>query len=323
MVMTAGHTWAVVLAAGEGSRLRSFTTNREGVSIPKQFCSLRGGSSLLHEALQRAAAVAAPEHRCTVVAEAHRNWWQRSLTCLPAGNTIVQPLNRGTANGILLSLLHILERDPQARVVLLPADHHVSDEAVLAEALRQAVGRLRTCQREIILLGIAPDEPDTELGYIVPAAADAQGLQRVARFAEKPTLCTARELIGAGALWNAFIMVANARALLELFQLRFPDVVAELQYAVAHDCSDPQRPVATRHVYGWLPDLDFSKHVAQGAESSLRVVAVPPCGWSDLGTPQRLTETLHRTTSAPMAEFDVAYPWRGHLNLAEQCQPVG
>lgn len=322
MSMNAGHTWALVLAAGEGSRLRSFTTTREGVSVPKQFCSLRGGPSLLHEALQRAAAVAAPERQCTVVAEAHRAWWQGSLDFMPASNIVVQPRNRGTAIGILLPLLHILERDPEARVVLLPADHHVGDEAILGRALQDAVGSLRGYGREIILLGIAPEEPDTELGYIVPSEPDANGLQRVARFVEKPALRAAHELIGAGALWNAFIVVAKARALLELFALRFPEVVADLQYAVAHDCVDPQQPVATRHVHDWLPDLDFSKHVAQGAEPLLRVLAVPSCGWSDLGTPQRLTQTLHRTTRLPMREYDAAW-LRGHLNLAEQWRMAG
>jgi len=53
-----GGTWAVVLAAGEGSRLRALTTTSSGIAVPKQFCSLRGGASLLEEALQRAAAVA-------------------------------------------------------------------------------------------------------------------------------------------------------------------------------------------------------------------------------------------------------------------------
>ena len=91
------NTWALVLAAGEGSRLRSLTTMRSGVAVPKQFCSLQGGPSLLQEALQRAEAVAPRARICTIVAEQHRRWWEGPLWSLPAQNVIVQPDNRGTA----------------------------------------------------------------------------------------------------------------------------------------------------------------------------------------------------------------------------------
>ena len=126
------NTWVVVLAAGDGRRLHQLTTNESGVPVPKQFCSLNGGPSLLRSALRRAETVASPHRICTVVAEQHRHWWQPALTPAEHANVIVQPRNRGTANGILLPLLHIMRRDPQARVVLLPSDHYVDDEAVLA-----------------------------------------------------------------------------------------------------------------------------------------------------------------------------------------------
>lgn len=323
MNMKAGQTWSLVLAAGEGSRLRSVTTTQDGVAIPKQFCSLQGGPSLLHEALRRAAAVSAGERICTIVAQAHRCWWQSSVGAVPPHNVIVQPQNRGTAIGILLPLLHILERDPDANLVLLPADHHVGDEAVLARALQNAVSRLKAYKREIILLGIAPDEPDAELGYIVPGSADAYGSRRVELFVEKPSTQQARELIGEGALWNAFIVVARARALLYLFTRRFPELVAELQTVVAHDCIDPQQPIAAAHVYESLPDIDFSKHVAQGFEADLRVMAVPPCGWSDLGTPKRVADTLRRAPRPRAAAHEFTFPLRGHLNLAEQFLSTG
>lgn len=104
------NTWALVLAAGEGSRLRSLTTAADGTAVPKQFCSLLGGPSLLQEALHRAQSIAPRERICTVVAEHHRRWWQRALWSVPAANVIAQPANRGTAIGILLPVLHIRSR---------------------------------------------------------------------------------------------------------------------------------------------------------------------------------------------------------------------
>ncbi len=107
-----GETWAIVLAGGEGSRLHCLTTTTLGVAIPKQFCSLQGGRSLLHDALKRAEPVASPERICAAVSQRHRQWWGPGLSALPNANIIVQPRNCGTANGILLPLLYSPPWDP-------------------------------------------------------------------------------------------------------------------------------------------------------------------------------------------------------------------
>jgi hypothetical protein len=86
--------------------------------------------------------MSADEHICTVVSQQHRGWWDHALSAVPKAKVIVQPRNCGTANGILLPLLYIMARDPGARIVLLPSDHHVRDEQVLAAALQRAVQEL-------------------------------------------------------------------------------------------------------------------------------------------------------------------------------------
>jgi len=78
-----GNTWALILAAGQGTRLSSLTTTDEGFAVPKQFCSLRGGASLLEETLSRAETVATRGHIVTVVAAEHRRWWKAPLWTLP------------------------------------------------------------------------------------------------------------------------------------------------------------------------------------------------------------------------------------------------
>jgi CTP:molybdopterin cytidylyltransferase MocA len=131
--------WALVLAGGEGSRLRSLTQNDEGVAVPKQFCSLQGGPSLLAAALNRAGAIAPRERLCAIVAGQHRQWWaDGTLDDLPDSNVFVQPSNRGTAHGVLLPLVKIAARDPNAIVVLLPADHYFRNEATIAASLSRA-----------------------------------------------------------------------------------------------------------------------------------------------------------------------------------------
>jgi mannose-1-phosphate guanylyltransferase len=282
------NTWALVLAAGEGSRLRALTTHG-GVAVPKQFCSLRGGPSLLHEALLRAEAIAPRQRVLTIVAEQHRRWWEPALWTVPKHNVIVQPRNRGTANGLLLPLLHIAQRDPEARVVILPSDHYVQDEAVLARALRQAAGNVGANSTNLYLLGISPDEADPELGYIVPGSRDKRGALRVAQFVEKPSAALARTMIDRGGLWNAFILVGAARAFIELFEQRHCTLVLDMRSAMHAGES-----AAVADLYARLPELDFSRDVLEGSESLLRVQPVPPCGWSDLGTPKRVSAALEK-----------------------------
>ena len=129
--------------------------------MPKQFCSLHGGPSLFDLALARARSLVPEDRVCAVVASEHERWWQPVADELHAGNLIVQPRSRGTGNGVLLALAAILKKDPQARLVFLPSDHHVMDEAVLDQAIRSAL-------RGIYLLGIESDDADPELGYIIP-----------------------------------------------------------------------------------------------------------------------------------------------------------
>ena len=135
--------WAVVLAAGDGNRLRSLTTDSQGNSTPKQFCSLNGGPSLLQLALRRVARVAPSSRITTIVAAQHETWWRGELDFAPVSNVVVQPSNRGTAVGALLPLLRILARDPGANVVFLPSDHFVADEPTLEPRDETAANRRR------------------------------------------------------------------------------------------------------------------------------------------------------------------------------------
>jgi mannose-1-phosphate guanylyltransferase len=299
-------TWALVLAAGEGSRLRGLTRNEHGIAVPKQFCSLQGGPSLLQEALQRASAVAPLSQICSVVAEQHREWWTPILSYLPEPNIIVQPQNRGTAYGILLPLLRIVERDPDATVVLLPADHYLRDEGIMASALRRAAQFAQSDPASIFLLGVEPDEPDTELGYILPASRSRDGAAEVKRFVEKPSQLRARILLDQGALWNVFIMAASVRTLLGLYDAQYASTIAAMR---GFDGA------SLESLYQRLSSIDFSKDVLQGNEALLKVLTVPQCGWTDLGTPARLALILEQLPDADAAAY-VHFP--AHVSLAHQ-----
>ena len=310
------NTWALVLAAGEGSRLRSLTTAASGTIVPKQFCSLYEGPSLLHEALCRAHTVTKESRTCVVVAEQHRRWWEGPLWSLAPENVIVQAENRGTGPGILLPLLHILHRDPEAQLVLLPSDHCVRYEAVLTTALEGALGRLACGAHEIVLLGVQPEEPDPDLGYVVPGSSDGRGAFKVDCFVEKPSRAVANGLIRSGGLWNTFIVVSTGRAVLGLFRECFPAILSAMSEAFEADGRSGTEGAAMAELYENLPVIDFSRDILAEQLSQLRVLPVPPCGWSDLGTPKRVSDALRRAPRPAEA------PWMrssmGYLSLAEQ-----
>jgi mannose-1-phosphate guanylyltransferase len=309
----ASNRWALVLAAGSGTRLASLTADGAGVSVPKQFCSLNGGSSLLEEALARAAAVAAPEQTIIVVAEEHRRHWQQALAAMSSHNVVVQPRNRGTANGILLGVTAILERDASALLAIVPSDHYVEREDVLAAALERAmsaVGGERAAS--IGFLGVEPESADPELGYIVRGEPLGDGSCAVARFVEKPPRASAVKLLKRRALWNSFILVARAAALVEAIALRYPAEVAAFRDAWRGIARGEHAASELDRLYDTLPEVDFSRQIVEGTAAPLHVVPVPACGWSDLGTPQRVAECLGRVAvrarrpRAPSRNFNLA-----------------
>lgn len=310
----AGHNWALVLAAGEGSRLQSLTTTASGIAVPKQYCSLGAGPSLLHDALQRARTVAPTERTCVVVAEQHRQWWQALPRSIPAGNVIAQPQNRGTANGILLPLLQILHWDADATLLVLPSDHYVRNESVLGVSVQQAMAHVDRRRDRIVLLGLVPEEADPELGYIVPVGDGGAKVRDVSRFIEKPSVATARELMQHGGLWNSFIFAAHGQTLLRVFEAQCPQIVSDMRACVAGDSTSQRCGLA--ELYERLASLDFSRDIIQRDPSMLQVIDVPVCGWSDLGTPRRVAETVHRHGPLLRTRAEAVPHVQGFLDLA-------
>jgi len=280
-----GNVWSIVLAGGDGSRLRQIAVGPEGLAIPKQFCSVNGGPSLMRRALRRARTVAGPDRTMVVVAAEHRRWWSLELADLPSVNVVVQPCNRGTACGVLLPLLQVLAREPEATVVVLPSDHVVADELTLFASIREAVDHIEREPDRLVLLGFEPEGPDTGLGWIAPRAPTGGRVSAVARFVEKPDRERAEELVREGALWNSFIFAMRAEELFALFQWALPWLTRMFDLALIDPGSGSMTARVAR-LYQRLPAVDFSRAVLEEAGADMRVVSVPPCGWTDIGTPE-------------------------------------
>ena len=285
------HLWAILLAAGDGVRVRPLTTDSRGESVPKQYCTFDGHQSMLRWAVNRAARLVPKRHIVAVVARQHQRFWQCELSDLAPENLLVQPQNKGTAAGLLLPLLDILRRDPQATILVLPSDHFVADETCLSRIIGDAIGAIRYDPNRVVLVGMTPQEADTEYGWIVPSGPTTATIQHVSAFMEKPDRSTAQMLKNRGALLNSLILVAAGRTLLHLFDRAAPDLVGE--FVSWHDRAPGRRP-GLDGLYPHLPTYDFSRQLLERSADCLSVIRASPCGWSDLGTPKRLQQYRRR-----------------------------
>ncbi len=283
--------WAVVLAGGDGTRLATRTRRANGQVVPKQYCRLATERTLLETTLDRLEPIAAPQRTVVVVAAHHAPHWHSQRHDVPDANILVQPANRGTTMGLLLALMHIRLRDPHAHVVVVPADHGVIDESLFRWRLLDSIDESR--HGLVIVLGMVPDGDDADYGWIVPGPALRRdgSLHRVSCFVEKPSEAVAKTLRANGGVWSSFVMTARLGALLALVAEAQP---ALFSLAIAQLHSDRGfEPECLARFYDLVPVSDFSRDVLSQLPDALWVATVEPCGWSDLGTPERLDRFLH------------------------------
>lgn len=291
---------ALVLAGGFGRRLEPVTRRLFGEAVPKQFCRFASDRTLLQETVERTAPLV-PFERVTVVVDRSQAERARAQVAGFHGIRLVeQPCDRGTAAGVLLPLLDLFVRAPDATVLLAASDHGVADEApflATVTAARRAIDRDR---RAIVLLGVEPDSPAVDYGWIVRAGT-ADGVVNpdgVSRFIEKPDPWLARELLASKlSLWNTMVLVARVRSLLRCFARRLPRLACDLLCLVEGAGSASR---LAREEYERLEAANFSADVL-GVSEGLRVLRLPAAaGWTDLGTEGRLTEWLRRRRSLPL-----------------------
>jgi mannose-1-phosphate guanylyltransferase len=185
-------------------------------------------------------------------------------------------------------------------VVVVPSGHVVEREDVLADAVSRAVDCVRGEKESLVLLGIRPGSAEPGYGWITPSQALADDLYAVVSFVEKPQRERAMELIRRGGLWNSFIFVARGSALMGLFEWTLPWLTRMFTHVQVS--AGRRRDAVLPHLYERLPDIDFSREVLQGLKEELRVLVVPPCGWTDLGTETPVPAEAEAVDHCPISE---------------------
>jgi len=287
----------IVLAAGDGLRLRPLVERLRGKALPKQYVSFIGKRSMLEHTFSRAEKLIPTERLFTVVARAHLRYPEarRQLKSRPKGRVVVQPLNRDTLPGLLLPLLQLRRFYPDSVVAVFPSDHYILEEDRFMRFVSLAFDGVERHPDRVALLGIEPLEPEPDYGYVLPEEELRPDVwtetARVLRFVEKPDAKSAEQLIHQGALWNTSVLIFQTAAFLALVERKLPGILGGF-LRIEEALGTPEENGVIDEAYRRMMPLNLSRDLleilAPGEPSSLSVLAARGVTWSDWGSEKRI-----------------------------------
>lgn len=282
----AGRLHVVILAGGIGTRLWPISRR----SRPKQFQPLLSARTMLEETYQRVLPLASPERVWVVTGEAFTGLVRSQLPAVPAGNVLGEPMARSSAPAAALAVARIARADPEARVLLTPADSYIGDAAAYRDYVAAAVEAAATgC---IVTLGVVPSRPETGLGYIKRGERLERppGAYWVERFTEKPDPATAASYVADGGYyWNMGQFVFVAGVFMERLERHLPEVAKGVRRLA--EAGEPSQELMAR-VYQEMRSISIDYGIAEKEEC----LAVVPTAleWSDVGSWRAVKEIAAR-----------------------------
>jgi mannose-1-phosphate guanylyltransferase len=293
----------IVLAGGEGNRLKRFIYQLRGSPVPKQYINFIGTRSMLEHTLDRAETLIPGERLFTVASQDHMQYREarRQLLARPAHTVALQPLNQETGPGVLLPLMHVHKRHPKSVVAVFPSDQFIREEKHFMAHVEIAFQAVEKDPSLIVLLGIKPSQPEPEYGYILPngklRSLGPLDIHGVESFIEKPEERRAIEFADHGALWNSMVMVFETRTFLSLVSFFAPALHRSFQ-RIYRAIGTSAESVVVEDCYREMTPLNFSKGLLEAiAVEHRRLAVIPVHGvlWSDWGSAPRIMEILQKT----------------------------
>lgn len=279
------HLFAVVLAGGSGTRF--WPASR--TARPKQLLPIGPTEdSLIAATVRRIESLCPPERTLIATGQHLLGATRAALPWLPESSFLGEPVARNTAPCIAWAAWEALRRDPEALIMVLPSDQHVSDSAGFVAALEKA------CQvaigGSIVTIGITPTRPETGYGYIEAGAERSPGVREVARFVEKPDRARAEEYLASGRhSWNSGMFFFRADVLLAAIRAHAPAIAEGLDRL---ERAGTDLAAETARVFDAFPSISIDYAVMEKVDN----LAVVPSsfGWSDLGSWQSAWELAEK-----------------------------
>lgn len=290
------------MAGGRGTRFWPLSRERR----PKHLLSITGEKSIINYTVERITPLVPEENIMIVTGESHSDEIKKVLTNLPEENIIVEPIGRNTAPCIGLAALSIKKKNPDAVMVVLPADHLIGNEKNFISVLSDAADMAKK-GNYLVTVGIQPTKPETGYGYIERGTAfDTTGnsaIYNVQSFREKPDLATAETFFKKGSFyWNSGMFIWKVSTLLTSIEEFLPDLYEAL--LKMEDClgTDREREVVAE-VYGNIKPVSIDYGIMEKAENVLMIPG--DFAWSDVGSWDVLWEVLDKDESGNVARGKV------------------
>lgn len=276
------HLHVVVLAGGSG--VRFWPLSRQ--ALPKQFLSFFGTRSLLAQTVDRLAGLGSADRSWVMTNVRHVERTRSQLPELPSDQIIGEPMARDTAPCLAVAATLLAARDPEAKMLVLPADHLIQPIEDFQKAIRAASSLVDAHPDFLVTLGIRPTEPATGYGYLERGERlgefDGVGVHRLASFREKPNLQTAQEFLASGRyFWNAGIFFWRAQTLVEQFEKHEPDMAAAAR-RVADAGNTPDRDKVFAEQFAGMRKVSIDYAIMEKAPHVAMIEA--PFSWDDVGS---------------------------------------
>jgi mannose-1-phosphate guanylyltransferase len=284
--------YAVIMAGGSGTRFWPKSTQ----SNPKQFLNLFGDRTMIQSTVDRLNGFI-PENRCVVVTnDRYVNIVKEQLPEIPDSFIIGEPVARNTAPCVASAAQILFNIDPEAVMVVLPADHQIADETQFRSVLDAAV-HIAYQENTLITVGITPNRPETGYGYIHfdsehENRAGKHPVHKVKNFTEKPDLETAKKfLLSGNYLWNSGMFIWKASVILDAFEEYQREIFRELDHLKGEKVGKEQIDA----FYHACPSISVDYGIMENADN----VQVLPgdFGWNDVGSWTAVHELLKKNGS--------------------------
>jgi mannose-1-phosphate guanylyltransferase len=277
---------AVIMAGGSGTRFWP----QSGRVLPKLYLRMTGDETLIQQAAGRCLPAIPAERTWIVTGAAHAVETARQLSAVPAGQILVEPCGRNTAPCIGLAAIQLLANDPDAIMLVMPADHIIQPTSKFQEAIQQAVKLINDEPSTLVLFGVEPDYPSTGFGYIERGERVATAtcpIYRVKSFHEKPNLLNASRFMATSEFyWNCGIFVWRAQTILDALQ-EFTPAITERLERLRPVIGTNQWQTQLEIEFPQMPSISIDYAVLEKAAGRVSVLEAP-FEWDDVGSWQAL-----------------------------------
>lgn len=277
---------AVIMAGGAGTRFWPQSRRQ----LPKQFLRMTGTETLIQQAASRCQPAIPAERTWIVTGAAHAVETARQLPSVPGHQILVEPCGRNTAPCIGLAAIQLLAVDPEAVMLVMPADHVIQPVDQFQKAVEQAVNLISDEPTSMVLFGVEPVYPATGFGYIQRdkrVATRTCPMYRVKSFHEKPNLLTASRFMATSEYyWNCGIFVWRAQTILDALEEYSPEIFERLERLRKAIEQDRWQDLLEAE-FPQIPSISIDYAVLEKAAGRVCVLEAP-FEWDDVGSWQAL-----------------------------------